>query len=343
MFFHATEQPEPPGIEDVANLALQMSLGIVAVVTLLIGVVAAFGIREVKDVRRLTAQVRQELEQSESTRAALERRLSDFEADFESIVLAAHLFHEGENAYRAADYDRSISYYEQALTLQPENSKIHIRLARALINKGLNSRAERSLRAALRKDEENSDAWRALSTVKRYVDIDEAIRLMEKALEFDGTSVDNWNYLGLLLRDAERFEESLNAHEQASRLSPTDGITCFYKALITLRIGQVDSANHEFYQAQLHAEAARRVNRIKPIWAHVIRWSYLHSLDDRAHEEEAVRLAGTLADLCHERRNSLAVIGHMLFHLRSRSVDHRTDASIQQFPPEHVAEAVGTG
>ncbi|WP_330176584.1 tetratricopeptide repeat protein [Streptomyces sp. NBC_01498] len=338
MFFSVAAPPEAPALEELANLALQMSLGIVTVVTLIIGVVAFFGVREVKDLRRLSGRIRQDLEESEKTRMALERRLVSFESDFESVVLAAHLFHEGENAYRTADYDQSISYHEQALTLQPENSKIHVRLARALINKGLNSRAERSLRIALRKDEENADAWRALATVKRYVDVDEAVRLMEKALEYDGSSVDNWNYLGLLLRDAGQFEESLNSHEQASRLSPRNGITCFYRALIMLRLGRVDSANHEFYQAHLHSEESQRANGIKPIWAMTIQWSYLYSLDDRVREEEAIRLAGTLADLCQERRNSLVVIGHMLFYLRSRSIDYRSDASIQKFPPADVTQ-----
>ena len=104
-----------------------------------------------------------------------------------------------------------------------------------------------------------------------------------------------------------------------------------------LRLGRTTAATHEFYQARLHSEASQRVNRIKPIWAMVIEWAYLQSLDDAAHEEEAIRLAGRLAEMCHERRNSLAVVGHMLFYLASRSVDSRTDASIQHFAADDVA------
>lgn len=180
----------PPSLHDVADLALQVSIGIVTVVTLFIGAIAIFGVREAKDVRKLSKQLRTELKEVRRTKAALEDRLQGFEAEFETFVLAAHLFHEGETAYLAAEYDRAISFYEEALTIQPDNGKIHIRLARALTNKGFNSRAERSLRIALQRDEQNSDALRALATIKRYAHLDEAIELMEKALLCDDSSED---------------------------------------------------------------------------------------------------------------------------------------------------------
>jgi tetratricopeptide (TPR) repeat protein len=326
-----------PSLHDVADLALQVSIGIIAIVTLIIGAVAIFGFREAKDIRRLSAQLRNELEESRTTKSALERRLLDFEDDFETLVLAAHLFHEGETAYLVADYNRAISFYEEALIIQPDNGRIHVRLARALINKGLNSRAERSLRIALERDERNSDAWRALATVKRYIDIDEAIKFSQKALEIDGSSVDNWNYHGLLLRDAQRYEEALDAHREAARISPTDGVTCFFLALMLLKIGRADDARHSFYEAHLRAKSLQVTRRIKPMWAKVIEWGYLYSLDERDRELEAVDVAKELSEACTEKRNRQAVLCHMMFFLEIRGIDVRSDLSMSHFPPEDIA------
>lgn len=332
-----TPANSPPSIHDVADLALQVSIGIVTVVTLFIGAIAIFGIREAKDVRKLSKQLKAELKESRRTKTALESRLKGLEAEFETFVLAAHLFHEGETAYLAADYDRAISYYEEVLTLQPDNGKVHIRLARALTNKGFYSRAERSLRIALQRDDKNSDALRALATIKRYVDLNEAIDLTEKALLCDDSSADNWNYLGLLLRDARRYEESFNAHNEALRIVPTDGITCFFKALSTLHLGHTEEANHLFYEAHLRSESLQKTNRVKPIWAMVIEWAYLHNLDNRVSEEEAVTLARRLAEKCKEKRNRQAVLSHMLFYLHTKNIDVRMDPSISAFPADDVA------
>ena len=70
-----TPANSPPSIHDVADLALQVSIGIVTVVTLFIGAIAIFGIREAKDVRKLSKQLKAELKESRRTKTALESRL----------------------------------------------------------------------------------------------------------------------------------------------------------------------------------------------------------------------------------------------------------------------------
>lgn len=337
----STSSPKNPpatssDLSDIANLALQISVAIVTVVSVAIVIVAFFGVREVRDLRKLGDRLRIALRESEDAKSDLERRLASFEENFESLVLAAHLFNEGQTAYSHSDYDRAIAYFEQALALQPDNSRIHIRIARSLTNKGMNSRAERHLRIALKKYPNDHTAWIALATIKRYVDLPEAIRLAEKATELDPSSVEAWNYLGLLLRDAGRFEESLSAHSEARRQAPLDAVTRFYQALVLLRTNSADEAKHAFYEAFAYAQELLKTNQMRRMWALVIEWVYRRSIDTVEGEEAAIEISKKLEHICEQKRNRQTVIGHLVFYLNAKNIDPLSDAALDVFPDDEV-------
>jgi tetratricopeptide (TPR) repeat protein len=304
--------------------------------TVILAVAAFFGFREARQARERDHELKAELERTAQTRTELERRLSSLEADLESMVFVAHLFHEGEVAYRKGDYDRAASYYEESLARQADNSEIQVRLARALINKGQNGRADRILRMVTNKDPGNAGAWRALSTSRRFVDHDEAVRHIEKALEIDATSADNWGYLGLLLRDAGRYDEALAAYQEARKLAPADPIATFYAALIHVKLQQKEAASHAMYEAYALAEIKRKADRIRPIWADIIEWAYRRHLDTSQEEDAALKVAEGLRDACVEQRNRQAVLGHMVFYVYANGIDPRLDSTLALFPQAEV-------
>lgn len=326
----------PSTVVDFANLIVQVCAGVIAFVTLLIAIAAFFGIREASLLRKLNKETRTILKKAEATRTALEARLETFALEFESLVLAAHLFNEGQSAYNATDYDKAIIFYEDALKLQPDNSKIMVRLARALTNKGMNSRAERYLRSATQKDPSNAAAWIALSTTRRYVDLPEAISFAEKAIELDEKSLDAWNYLGLLMRDARRYEEALNAHEEAQRINPLDAITCFYRALLLFKLGNKLEAKHAIYEAFAQSQTLQKTGRIKKIWAQCVEWGYRRSLDTVSDDQAALEIAVDLAAACKESRNRQALISHFAFYVAANGETPENDVSILAFPASEV-------
>jgi len=332
--------PDAGTLLDAANLALQISVAVVALVTLLIALTAFFGLREVTELRRRSQELKDELRESSTARAELEKRLGSLQEDLESLVLVAHLFNEGQVAYRRGDYDRAIHFYSDVLHVQPGNSKVQVRLARCYINKGMNGRAERLLRMATSADPGNGDAWRALSTSRRYVDLVEAVSHAERAVELDEGSMDNWNYLGLLQRDQGRHMEAAASHDEAIRLAPLDPLGYFYKAALLIRLNRTDDADSLLREAYAKVEAMRRTGRIKEIWASTIEWAYRRHLDSPEQEERAAEIAAELARDCTEERNRQAILSHMIFYLRATDTDLATDLSLGRFPTNEVQREI---
>lgn len=303
---------------------------------LVLAVAAFLGFREARQARKRNKELQAELKKTARMRTQLEERLSHLEADLQSMVFVAHLFHEGQVAYSKGDYDRAASYFEESLTMQPNNPEIQIRLARTLVNKGQNGRADRLLRAVTTGDPSNAGAWRALSTSRRFVDHAEAIRYIEKALELDASSVDSWNYLGLLLRDEGSYDEALAAHQDAQKLAPTDPVTTFFVALLYMKLQQKNAASHALYEAYAQAEIRRRADRIRSIWADTIEWAYRRNLDTLQEEDAALDIARRLKEACIEQRNLQAVLGHMIFFVYANDMDPRLDSTLTLFPADEI-------
>lgn len=324
------------GIVDIANLAIQISAALLTFMALVLAVAAFFGFREARQARSRDQELQVELKKASRTRSQLEERLSHLESDLQSMVLVAHLFHEGQVAYSNGDYDKAVSSYEESLRLQPGNTEIQVRLARALVNKGQNGRADLLLRVITNKDPSNSGAWRALATSRRFADLTEAVHYMEKALEIDSTSLDNWNYFGLLLRDQGRFNDALAAHQEAAQLGPTDPNTLFYMSLLYTKSQRKEDAKHALYEARAQAEVRRKTDRIRPMWADIIEWAYRRCLDSAQEEDAALKIAERLKKACIEERNLQVILGHMIFLVYALKIDPRLDSTISLFPQYEV-------
>lgn len=320
---------------NIADLALQISVGLVTVLALVLAVLAFFGVREIGVVRKTHKDVEDALRRAEDMRDELDRRLKDLERDLETMVVTAHLFQEGQTMYKAADYDRAISFYEDALRLQPDNNKIKVRLGRALVYKGQVAKAERLLRTAIEHDRTNADAWRAMSTCRRYANLAEAIECAEKAVELEQRAGGHWKYLGLLLRDDARYEDALGAYQEAEKLDPGDPVAPFYEGLVLVRLGRHDEGNRRLQEAFTKSELQRRTNRIKPIWALTIAWAYQRSLGGPG-QQRSVEIAAELVDKCREARDREDVIGHMIFYTWAVGEDVMEDASLRHFSADDV-------
>ena len=297
---------------------------------------AYFGIREARQSRRRNREMHDEIQKTAEMRTKLEERLAHLETEIQSIVFVAHLFHEGQVSYTRGEYDRAASYFQEALALQPNNEEIKVRLARTYVNKGQNGRADRLLRAVTEKDPQNADAWRALATSRRYVNHAEAIEYVERALDLNGSSVDNWNYFGLLCEMKDGTTRRSPHIRSQSNGAPTDPISHFFAALLLMKLEQPRQAAHYMYEAYAKTEVKRRSNSIKPIWADTIEWGYRRSLDTSEEESEARVIAERLKESCIEERNLQAVLGHIVFFLFANKIDPRLDSSLSLFPGEEI-------
>ena len=91
---------------DAANLAIQVAMLVLGAMTLVLAGAAFFGIREARSIR----QARQALETAHDENEALARQLQgdidSLHQQFETLVLVAHLFQEGQSAYARQDYEQ---------------------------------------------------------------------------------------------------------------------------------------------------------------------------------------------------------------------------------------------
>lgn len=333
----ATPAPSPSSLGfdpstyiDFANLTIAVAMAAITVITFALAVVAVLGVRTLNEVRRDREAIRTELAEAARRRAELDERLQAFEQESERIVLAAHLFNEGQSAYVEADYDRAIAYYQQALEIQPGNGRIRVRLARSYINKGINRVAEAVLEAADPEDADSAGTWRALATAYRYEAPDRAMDHVLKAIRADGSSYESWDYLGLLLRDQGRWAEALEAHRTAMSLAPMEPTSSFFAALVALKNGEAGESKALLASAIKGVQLKRRSGQMKRAWSDVIEWAYEYSRGTMSSRARALQIAKQMAAYS-AARNRRAVLGHMEFYLAARGEQPAENLCIQVF------------
>lgn len=321
---------DPSAYIDFANLTIGVAMAIITVITFVLALGAVIGLRTLREVRRDAEMLRTELAEAARRRGELDDRLRAFEQESERIVLAAHLYNEGQSAYVEADYDRAISYYQQALEIQPSNGRIRVRLARSYINKGINRVAEAILEAADPTDADSAGTWRALATAYRYESPDRAMDHIMKAIRADESSYESWDYLGLLLRDQVRWAESHEAHRTAMSLAPMEPTSVYFAALVGFRLGEVRKSETLLAESVNLLRLKQQSGQMKRAWADVIEWTYESSRGTQRSTAKALRIAHRMAQYS-TARNRRAVLGHMEFYLAARGEDPEVNPSIQAF------------
>ncbi|GGM36283.1 tetratricopeptide repeat protein [Promicromonospora citrea] len=329
---------DPSGYIDFANLTIAVALAAITVITFVLAVGAVVGLRTLNEARRDRDALRAELVEAARRRWELDDRLRAFEQESERIVLAAHLYNEGQSAYIEADYDRAVTYYQQALEIQPGNGRIRVRLARSYINKGLNRLAEAILEAADPVDADSAGTWRALATAYRYEAPDRAMDHIKKAIRADESSYESWDYLGLLLRDQGRWDESLQAHRTAMSLAPMEPTSLFFAALMALRVGETAESKTLLVEAVKCVQLKRRTGQMKRAWADVIEWAHEYSRGTVSSRAKALRIAKQMPQYS-EARNRQAVLGHMEFYLVAGGENPSEDLCLRAFRPPDPEES----
>lgn len=112
--------------------------------------------------------------------------------------------------------DQSVARFRHALELDPDQVPVLVRLGEVLNDLDRPEEAEAPLRRALELDPQTAAASAALaqSLVKRNVQLDEAVQLLEQALKQQPDATQLYTPLGLALRDLGRTDEALTRFEK---------------------------------------------------------------------------------------------------------------------------------
>ena len=255
--------------------------------------------------------------QSEQIRQLNERlqtQISDLDHRVSTIVEVSYLFNEGEQAYRAGQYEKAIEYLRRAVELDPKNARVRYRLGRSLTNLGRDAEAAQELTIAIERGLSLDRGERALAYLYRYSDPATAQMHADRATVAGPDHASNWNCLGLLRRDSGDFAGSRDAHLRAYELDPTVITTSFYLALLAANMQAFPQARERSTEAMRLLEDGERRAKIKNMWAAVIRWA---DLVLRGSYDEADRYAAELTETCPSARRAQEICDHMEFLLRS--------------------------
>ncbi|MFV2021335.1 tetratricopeptide repeat protein [Micromonospora sp. LOL_023] len=263
-----------------------------------------------------TAVVRAE-RQSEQVHLLIEdmqSRLTGFDYRLTTQVEVSYLFNQGEAAYWEGYYEKAVECLRRAVELDPRNPRVRYRLGRSLTNLGEDTAAEEELTTALAYKLPPDAAERALALLHRYGQPDRALAYAHSATRHGPQDAQNWNCLGLLLRDNGDFAAARDAHQQADRLDQELVSTPFFLALLAAQALALPHARDRSAEAINRLDSSERRAKIKPMWASLIRWT-----------DEVLRGAYTEADLhsavlyqtCQSNRRAREICDHMDFLLRA--------------------------
>jgi tetratricopeptide (TPR) repeat protein len=313
--------PTPGDPNQVADLVVTWSGIVLAGFTLLITVwsvvlviAGIFGFRELKSMRAAGDEVREKVREAEALTVQVRSAFEGIGDRMNSLVEVSYLFNQGEAAYRDGSYEKAVDFLGRAATLDPKNVRVLYRLGRSLTNVGDDVAAPGRFEDARECGLLDGSAERGLALAFRYSDRSQALRYAEQAVQRGADNARNWNCLGLIYRDAGRFQEAQRAHERAAELDRDSATTPFYLALLEAQKKSHSRALDESHEAVYRLEDQERRGRLKPMWAELIRWTdyILKGQYDKADE-----LTPLISTNCSSLRRAREISDHMDFLLRA--------------------------
>jgi TolB-like protein len=272
--------------------------------------------------RSIAGEVRATLTPEEQQRLALDRRVDP--AAYRAYIRGLDHY----DRVTPADFERSIDYFERAISLAPDFPQPYAALAVAYgiaVEYGWRSRsetrtaAEDAARTALRLDPELGDAHHALASLKFHYDRDfhKAEREYARALELTKDAYVYFGY-GWLLSQLGRHEEAVAALQSAVTLDPlspvmhTDlgwwlyGSQLYRKAIEQARIALEADVNHpEAYwllaaalaEQKKFDESLKAFDRYETLYGEPVHWFRGYLLALAGQRDDALATAQELQGL----------------------------------------------
>lgn len=134
----------------------------------------------------------------------------------------AQWVNEGNEHIRAGRYDEGISFYNEAIRLDPDFALAYNNKGLVLVDFQRYTEALQAFDEAIRSEPESPDAYfnkgNVLDDLGRYA---EALSAFEQAVRLDPTDARAYFNKGNMLKNLQRYEQALVAYNQAIRLDPS--------------------------------------------------------------------------------------------------------------------------
>jgi tetratricopeptide (TPR) repeat protein len=157
--------------------------------------------------------------------------------------LSLEYYNLGNAYYDLADYDKSILYYQKALSIDSENKKAYFNLAMALIGAGRPGEAQGVLEGLISQDPNNQNLLEALAfSYHAQGDNVRAIEIYRRILEATPANNKVRYNLGMLLWKEEQREAALDAFSTILENDPEDLDALYNRGELLLELGRIEEA-----------------------------------------------------------------------------------------------------
>jgi tetratricopeptide (TPR) repeat protein len=156
----------------------------------------------------------------------------------------------GDAFFARERYDEAINEYQAALSLQPANSDLHLRLGRVRHRQGKYEEALEDFKRAVERDPRNAQAQLRLGDSLLVAQkAEEAVVHLKLALDLDFSLTDAHAKLGKALAMLGHLEEALSHLERASDLD-RDGSLHYQMSTLYRRLGNKEKADANLNESQ---------------------------------------------------------------------------------------------
>jgi len=167
--------------------------------------------------------------------------------------LSLEYYNLGNAYYDLADYDKSILYYQKAISIDSDNRKAHFNLAMAYIADGRAVEAQAVLEELLVQDPKNQNLLEALAfSYHAQGQTLRAIEIYRQILEATPANNKVRYNLGMLLWKVEQKEGALEVFSAIVRDDPEDLEALYNRGELLLELGSIEKAV-EVFEAYLQS------------------------------------------------------------------------------------------
>lgn len=251
-----------------ANLIIDWSAMMFTLLTILLVLAGALGIREFSKVQQTEHRIREtertmllQLEEIKKELNDIQNYKSELIKDIQLFIQSTYYLNYSRQSYRAGDYSAAKEALYNLLDLESNNLDALSLLGKSLMMEGNIEESTSIFDKMLTVDSQNPDAYYGLAMNYFYTDLNKSKDFCEKALEGNPTHFNSLIFLSVIYRELGRVEEALRISKKAQGIKQY-AVNSFYIAVIHYSRGEEKRARKYFDEANFLAKQfLERVDR----------------------------------------------------------------------------------
>ena len=277
-----------------------------ALITLLLLILAAFGWDKYRKYSQATRKV-------EKTQQDMETLKTKFNDEIRGLLEVSYNFNMGQACYKQDAFSDAVKYFKKVERYRQDDADLLINLARSYIGLGNEIEALIYFEKAKKLEPDSAIILTKLASAYRYKNLKKAYELIQAALQIEPNNHETLNYAGLVLRDMGRYRDAIEAHLKSLHSKKSRADTFFFLSLLFMHENDKEQSRLMMQKARTaldYQETDPDQDSPREVWRKLIVLSD-DIINDR--RDDARNAAGELKNNLASARTRKAVWGHLEF------------------------------